>query len=316
MRKYAIWLTSILLLLGWTCLPGQSQEASQATGKDVNVTVTVERHGPNAPAVLKADDVFVYQNHQRRPVVRWVPATGEHDGLDLAILLDDSLASAIGSHYPTLKGFIRSLPASTKVAIAYASHGNAQIAQGFTADHERAAAALRIPMGLSSGGPSIYMAVNDLIKHWPKDSERRAILALSDGVDLYWGITQALPGSNPDLERAVRAAQRHGVNVFTIYADTVGGPEGNSFLINAGQSCLSVLALASGGNFYSQGTQTPINFEPIFKNMKERLGRQYLLTFSAAPGKKGAYDRLRLSTEQPGIEFVAPSRVYVPGAAE
>lgn len=315
MRKYGIWLTTLLLILGWTCLPGQSKEASQASGKNVTVTVTVEHSGPNAPAVLKANDVFVYQKNNRRPVVRWVRAEGEHSGLDLAILIDDSLAPGIGSHYPEVKSFIGSLPEGTKVAIVYASHGDAQIAQNFTADHEKAIAALRIPMGLN-GGSSIYMAVNNLIKHWPKEGSRRAILVLSDGLDLYWGITQALPGSNPDLRQAIRAAQREGVNVYTVYADTVSQTERNAFLLNAGQSCLQALALASGGKAYSEGSHTPINFQPIFKNVKERLANQYLLTFSVVPGKKAAYDRLRLSTEQPGIRFAAPSRVYVPGAVK
>lgn len=315
MRKHGIYLGMVLLILGWTSLPGRSQEADQNSGKDITVTVTVERHGPNAPEVLKADDVFVHQNNQRRPVVRWVPAKGENGGLDLAIVFDDSLDSAIGNHYGELKKFVRSLPAGSKVAIVYSTHGNANMAQNFTTDHSRAAAAIRLPLGQSNQTSSIFMAFTDLVKHWPNDGNRRAVLVISDGIDLYWGVTEALPSNNPDLRQAVREAQRRGVNAYAIYADTAGNLRQNSFLVTTGQSCLSVLSLATGGKAYFQGDQTPVNFQRILKNLRNRLDDQYLLTFRAAQGKKSAYDRLHLATEQPGVELIAPSRVYVPGIA-
>lgn len=313
MRKQAISLTVLLVILGWTSLLGMSQETKQNSGKDVNVTVTVERRGPNAPAELKADDVFVYQSNKRRPVVRWVRAAGQNEGLDLAVLIDDSLDPAIGSHYGELKDFIRSLPVGTRVAITYATHGDAKFVQNFTTDHERAASAIRLPMGQFNETSSIYQALTDLVKHWPGAGSRRAVLVISDGVDLYWGVMEALPSNNPDLRRAVAAAQRGGVNVYSIFADTAGSVRQNAFLVNAGQSCLSLLALATGGKAYFQGLQTPIDFRSIFQHLEDRLGDQYLLTFSAEQGRKGSYDRLHLTTEQPDVELIAPSRVYVPG---
>lgn len=315
MRKYAFWVTIFLLILGWTSLPGKSQEANQASGKDVTVTVTVQRRGPNAPTVLNAEDVFVYQNNQRRPVVQWVPATGRNGGLDLVILIDDSVDTSIGTHYVELKDFIRSLPASTKVAIAYASHGSAVMTQNFTTGHERAAAAIRLPRGPYAVASGTYMALTDLIKHWPEDGNRRAVLVLSDGVDLYWGMSEALPSNNPNLHEAVAAAQRGGVNVYTIYANSTSYALQNSYLATAGQSCLEDLAQSTGGKAYFQGLQTPIDFQPILQNVKSRLESQHLLTFRAEQGKKDSYDRLRITTEQPQVKLVAPKRVYVPGIA-
>ncbi len=313
MRKHGMWVALFLTVLAWTSLPAESQETKLASPKDISVTVTVERHGPNAPAVLHPDDVIVFQNNQRRQVVRWVQATSKNEGLDLAILLDDSLDPAIGINYPNLKNFIRSLPTSTKVAIAYGIHGDATIVQNFTDNHEQAAAAIRITQGRMNETSSIYMAFTNLVKHWPADGNRRAVLLISDGIDLYWGVTEALPSNNPDLRRAVQEAQRHGVNAYAIYAETAGDVRRNSFLVNTGQSCLSLLAIATGGKAYFQGLQTPIDFESIFKELKGRLDNQYLLTFRAEQGERDSYDRLRLSTEQPGIELVAPSHVFVPG---
>lgn len=315
MRKYGIWLTILLLLLGWTSLPGESQEANPASGKDVNVTVTALRRGSNAPAKLNADDIFVYQNNVRRPVVRWIQATGQNSGLDLAILIDESLDTSIGSHFAELKDFIRSLPENTKVAIAYSSYGSAQMAQGFTLDHERAAAAIHLPRGPLTDASSTYRALTSLVKRWPEDGERRAVLVLSDGINLFWGVSQALPSNNPDLRQAIAAAQRHDVNVYAIYAESAGNQRQNSFLVTIGQSCLQELARATGGKAYIQGYQTPVDFQAIFQNLKHRFANQYRLTFRAQEGKKEAYDRLRLSTEQPDVELVASRRVYVPGIA-
>jgi hypothetical protein len=44
------------------------------------------------------------------------------------------------------------------------------------------------------------------------------------------------------------------------------------------------------------------------------LGEQHLLTFKAQLGKKGELQRLKLKTEQKGVEFSAPERVYIPAA--
>lgn len=315
MKKYAVWLTFLLLFLGWTSLPGEGQEANQASGKDVTVTVTVEPRGPAATTVLRADEVFVQQNNQRRPVVRWVRAAGQNGSLDLTILIDNSLDSSIATHYGELKNFIRSLPVTTKVAIAYASHGNAEVTQNFTANHERAAAAIHLPRGPYVQTSGTYMALTSLIKRWPRDGDRRAVLVLSDGLELYWGFTEALPTNNPSLHQAIAAAQRHGVNVYAIYAETAGNLQQNSFLVSAGQSCLADLARATGGEAYFQGNHTPIDFQPIMQNLKDRLENQYLLTFRAQQEKKESYDRFQLSTEKPHVKLIAPSRVYVPGIA-
>lgn len=315
MRKYVIWSALFLLIFGWASLSGECQEANLASGKDVTVTVTVKHRHPGAATVLKADEVFVHQNNQRRPVVRWVRAEGQNGSLDLAILIDDSLDASIGTHYGELRDFIRSLPANTKVAVAYASHGNAIMAENFTTNYERAAAALRITGGVYTRAPSTFTALTDLIKHWPEEGDRKVVLVLSSGIDLNWGLSDALPSSNPDLHRAIAAAQRNGVNVYTIYAKSSEGVPDNLFLINAGQSCLAELARSTGGEAYFQGLQTPINFYPILRDLRDQLEHQYLLTFRAQRSKKESYDRLRLTTEESNVKLIAPKRVYVPGKA-
>jgi hypothetical protein len=43
-----------------------------------------------------------------------------------------------------------------------------------------------------------------------------------------------------------------------------------------------------------------------------KLNHQYLLSFLAKPGKKAGFQRIKLETEVPNAELVAPDKVYVP----
>ena len=42
------------------------------------------------------------------------------------------------------------------------------------------------------------------------------------------------------------------------------------------------------------------------------LNNQYLLTFVGNGGKKGKFERVRVSTELPNTEFLTPSEVFLP----
>jgi len=44
------------------------------------------------------------------------------------------------------------------------------------------------------------------------------------------------------------------------------------------------------------------------------LSNQYLLTFNGSGGKKGRLERIRVVTEIPKVEFLAPSQAYLPPA--
>lgn len=306
------------IVLGWlivtamfACLgAGAPQTQSPSEGPEVRMTVTVVRHNQKAPQSIAAADVLVYQNKERRPVVSWSPA--RQSPQDLAILIDDSLASSFGVQMQDLKNFITGLPASTRVAVVYATHGNSNVRQDFTSDHAKAATALRLPVGRANEGASIYMAVTDFVKHWREGSNPRDLLLISDGIDLYRGVMDSQPGLNPDLQQAIQAAQRKGITVFTLFADTAGLSRRNLFLVNNGQGSLSLLTLETGGQSFFQGLQTPISFQPYLKQLAAMLGEQYVLTFRAQPVKKAGLEAVRVTTEQPGIELLAPVHVYVP----
>ena len=280
------------------------------------VTVTVQpRKGSTAPMVT-ANRVVVYQDQARRPIVSWTPARGNKAGLDLAILIDDSLSANIANHFPALVNLIRSLPPTTRVEISYAANGMATPSEGFTSNHPLAAKALRVPLGPIAVGGDIYESVSSLLKHWPEDGNRRAVLLISDGIDLNRGIVESEPTQNIDLQQAIEQAQRHDVSIFTIYANSSEtGYSSNLYLLNNGQGCLLRLAYDTGGQAYLQGSQTPVDFTPYLDKLSEALEHQYLLTFRPKRNAQASYQRLRVIADVPGVKLLAPRRVFIPAAS-
>jgi hypothetical protein len=284
-----------------------AQEAS-STGAPVHMVVTVEpRHGSNVP-VINREDVMVYQGRDRAKVTDWLALQGEHAGLQLFILIDDSANTSLGSQLEDIRQFITAQPATTAIGVAYMRNGIADVLQNPTNDHAQAAKALRLPFGDPGASASPYFSVSDLIKRWPEIPVRREILMVSDGIDRYWGSGP----SDPYVDSTIDDAQRAGVIIFSIYMPG-GGHFGHSFWrINWGQNYLSQISDETGGESYYLGFGAPVSFAPYLDDLTHRLTRQYLLTFLAKPEKKAGFQQVKLRTEVPNAELVAADRVYVP----
>jgi len=315
MKKYSLTLQIVVAIA--TLLASVQLVTAQATsspeGPAVNLVVTVEaRHGSNVPDITR-DDVMVYQGRDRDRVTAWLPLQGDHAGLELFILLDDSASVSLGSQLEDIRQFISAQPATTKVGVAYMSNGIAQVAQNLTSDHALAAKALRLPLGNSGASASPYFSLGDLIKRWPASEERHEVLMITDGIDLYWG-------SGPDnayVDTVIEQAQRAGVLVFSIYTPG-GGHYGHSYWRTYwGQNYLSQLSDESGAeSYYLIGSAPPVSFAPYLEDMARKLGRQYLLTFIPKPEKKAGMQRVKLQTEVPNAELVSADKVYVPATAQ
>src|ERR1700677_2136952 len=93
-------LVPIVLLAG---LQLAAQETSAPAGPSVNLVATVEaRHGSNVPTITR-EDVMVYQGRDRDKVTEWLPLQGDHAGLRLFILLDDSSNVSLGSQLEDIR---------------------------------------------------------------------------------------------------------------------------------------------------------------------------------------------------------------------
>jgi hypothetical protein len=301
-------------LIAGTLLAVTSLAASQvvaqresSSGVPVRMVVTVEpRHGSNVP-IVNREDVMVYQGRDRAKVTDWLPLQGEHAGLQLFILIDDTANTSLGSQLEDIRQFINAQPSSTAVGVAYMRNGIADILQNPTNDHVQAAKALRIPLGDAGAPASPYFSLVDLIKRWPEGPVRREILMLSDGIDRFGDSGP----SNPYVDSAIEQAQRTGVIIYSIYTPGVGHYGHSFWRMNWGQNYLSQISDETGGESYYLGFGAPVSLAPYLDDLTHRLTRQYLLTFLAKPERKAGFQKLTLRTEVPNAELVAADRVYV-----
>jgi hypothetical protein len=306
----------ILALLG----AGAASAPLAAQGKNsggadlIRVTVTVSSRDHGAAPALSKEDVMVRQDNERRPVIDWVSADDVRNGLNLALLVDDSLDTSLGNQLKDLSQFLRGLPETTRVGVYYSSYGNTSLRQEFTSNHELAAKALRLPVGSINDGSSIYLSITDLVRKMPRTENRAAVLLITDGIDIFRGVSLSQPYDDIDLQTAIEQAQRNGIVVFTLFASGAARYRSNFYLIGNGQSCLARLASETGGEAYFQGSQTPVAFRPFLDKAADRLARQYVLTFRAHPGEKAGFARLHVTTEVPRVEITAPARVFIPAA--
>jgi hypothetical protein len=290
-------------------LAGQARAQDQAAGSGVpeRIVVTVEGKKDDPPPNLSREDVLVYLDNQRMRVTDWTPVQNDRIGLQLWLLIDDGADTALGSQLEDLRRFVLEQPSTTQVGIGYLRNGTVQVQQKLTADHALAAKTIRLPLGQPGISASPYLALIDLIQKWPSGDQAREVLMITSGVDPDSG-----PGpSNPYLDRAINAAQRAGVVVYSIYFSSAGHFGHSLWQINWGQNYLSQLAEETGGELFWLGTSNPVSFAPYLNELNQHFGGQHILTFFAQ-GNPG-YRRVKLKTEVPHVTLVGPSKVYVPG---
>jgi hypothetical protein len=275
--------------------------------ESVTTTVTAVGKKNSQPPAIKKDDVQLYQGKERLQVADW--RRGET--LFLAVLIDDSLDQTIASQWTDLKKFINAQPPTTYVGVFYGRNGTAAVAQDFTKDHQLAAEALRIPYGRYGAFSSPYLELQDLIKRLPGAGERRSILLISSGIDYLHG---GFGPTTPDLDPTVESAQKANINIWTLYAPDAGHGGRGYFRVSNAQSQLSRLSDETGAESYFLGFGTPVSFRGYFDEISTHLNNQYLMSFENDGGKKGKFERVRVASELPGVEFMTPSMVYLPKA--
>jgi hypothetical protein len=297
----------LVLVAGW--VPASRGQSSGTKPVSVSTVVSVEARHPGAVPIVRKEDVRVLQGNNRLTVTGWEPLVGQRAGLQLFVLMDDSLDTDVGMQFDDIRQFMANQPPTTAIAVGYMRNGTVDTVQNFTKDHAAAAKALRLPLGSVGISPSPYLSVSDVIKNWANVSGRREILMISDGQDRLDG-----GPSDPYLTSAIEQAQRSGIQVYGIYASATGHFGHSFFRVSWGQNNMGQLAEDTGGEFYIQGTNTPIAFKPYLDQFRERLNHQYELTFVITPGNKAEYQRISLETEVPNAELVGARKVYVSAA--
>jgi hypothetical protein len=298
----------LLVVLASIALFETPQAQSQSGGVPVKLIATAEStHGREVSSIPQSD-VTAYQDHKPATLSSWIPATGANAALQLYVLIDDASGSYVGTELSEIRQFITSQPETTLTGVAYMQNGTARIVHKLTAQHQEAANSVRLPLGAIAAGSSPYIALSDLIKHWPATSARREVVMITPGVDALGGP----PPVDPYLDTAIADAQRAGIVVFTIYTPHVGHFGHSYFGISWAQNYLAELSEDTGADMFGFGNIPPVSFAPFFKQISDRLANQYIATVLMVPGSKAGFEPVRLITKTPNTDIVTQTRVYVP----
>jgi hypothetical protein len=346
----------IFLVLGALLISSPGLKSSQAQQSDnrpggsmVHVVITdmAVQDNNELPPLMK-DDVRVKQGKTMYTVTQLIPARDQAAGLQLMILIDDTLnIQAVGNNLTDLKEFVKAQPPTTAIAIGYMANAGVNVVQQFTTDHEVAVNAIRLPRGGLSAMDSPYLSLISLVKGWPKQNIRREVLMITDGIDRLHGETptasqlgpafggggyggragayggrggaygppvyHSMPTISVDADSASETSQRYNVIVSSIYSPGVGRAARSSWDLDLGLSGLSKIADETGGECYSLGTSNAVGFKPYLDRFQKNLNSQYYLVFLGEPKQKGTLQRIKISTEKSNSEIAAPDNVWVPG---
>jgi hypothetical protein len=305
-REYAFAGMLITALMAASPMLASPPTATGAPAQSVQMVITVRPVQANG---LEARDLTVMQGNIPTPVERLRRFAGDLADMQLFILLDDSTqTSSLSLHLPELRAFLKSLPATTQVAVGYIRNGTVALPEAFTADHQKAADALRLPLAIPGGNGSPYFGLSDLVKHWPseKPAGRRAVLMLTDGVDRYYD-TQF--EDDPYVDAAVQDALKNGVMVYSIYLRGAGLYGRSDRGINFAQSRLSQVSQETGGNAYFDGFIDPVTIAPFLNDFRDRLENQYEVTF--VPLNEHGMQPVKVRTALPALKIEYPSRIFV-----
>lgn len=292
--------------------------AHAATAPSVSVpitmTVTASVDSDKRMLELVREDIAIKRGKESLPVTEWVAAKGDRAGLDLFLLIDDASDSRLALQYDDLRNFINNQPATTRIGVGYMRNGTVQIVQDLTSDHARSANALRLPFGSQGAYGNAYLSVIDLMKRWPDTRNRHEVLMVTDGVDNFRQKSFQRRGLylSPDVDSAVTVAQKTGTVIYTIYAPGTAPSRRNYWQMTSGQMGIASLADRTGGESFFLGLHQPVSFKPYLDNLQKFLDNQYLVSFSATPGKRPGLHKINVSTEIAGVELFTHDAVWVP----
>lgn len=287
----------------------QKQEGVRPMTIPISIFTKKELKEKRAEEFLEAGEIIVNEDDDDQVIlsIRSVSNTP----LSLAVLIQDDLTSNINLQLQDLKEFIKKLPKGSRVMVGYLRTGSMQVRQKFTDDLEKAAESIRIISGNSASAPrNPYDGVNDTLKKFEAlPNGRRAILLISDGLDVSNGFANSSPSQSIDLDNAILRAQKNGVAIYSFYASASLTESGNSRLVLNAQSSLSRLSEETGGRAFFQGTFTAVSFEPFFRDLNLLLNRQFALTYLSTHLKKG-YHKVKVTSTNPEIRIEHPKGYY------
>jgi VWFA-related protein len=319
-------------------LRGEQAPTFSTDVKVINVLATVRNKQGQVVRDLKQDD-FTLEEDTRPQTIRYFSRETDLP-LTLGLLIDTSMSQrrVLGQERTASYRFLDQVLREDK-DLAFVIHfaREVELLQDLTSSRKKLESSLgsletpdprqgggRYPSGggggggaggwRGGGGTSLYDAVllasDELMK---KQSGRKAVIVLSDGVDT---------GSKVTLVRAIESAQRADTLVYSIlFSDPDaygGGFSGGSPRMGGrrggggyprqrmpaarpdGKKILERLSRETGGGFFQVSKKEPI--EQIFGRIEEELRNQYNLGYTSDKTDAGAgYRKIHLTAKQKGL---------------
>jgi VWFA-related protein len=283
-----------------------STNAARSSGRPIVIPVTIKLKESASETELQNIDLVISEDGEPQTILS-IRGRGTNSPMSLAVLIQEDLVPSISNEMKPIGEFVRGLPKGSRVMVGYLRAGSLQVKQKFTTDLEKAAKALRSPVGFTSSGPyNPYVEVIEALKKFDAQPlGRRAILLVSDGLDISRGVDSSQPTQSIDLQRAIAEAQRRSVAIYGFYAPTLTTVS-NSLLASNAQSSLLRLSTETGGHAYFQGLGVPVSFDPFIKELDLALDRQAALTFLSTHLNKG-FHRIEINCTTPGVKISYPS---------
>ncbi|HKR60814.1 MAG TPA: hypothetical protein VJS64_13920 [Pyrinomonadaceae bacterium] len=305
---YAVCFCFFLMGLGQSIVAqpaSVTSNGSAVAARPVTIPITVRVKGTPREVELQAVDLVVTEDGEPQTLLS-IRAMGVNSPLNLIVLIQDDVVSSIGLEIKPLAAFIQKLPRGSRVSVGYIRTGTLQVRQKFTSDLEKVARALRPPLGVSSAAPyNPYVEVIEALRRFDSQpAGRRAILLISDGLDISRGTSSSSAAQSVDLERSIAEAQRRSVAIYSFFAPTTTSLASGTLMSDA-QSSLQRLSDETGGRAFFQGLGIPTSFEPFIAELNSVLDRQIALTYlSTHPGK--GFHRIKINTSRPDVEVNYP----------
>jgi hypothetical protein len=329
--KKVLTLFAAICLLSLNTRSARSQENSTPNPAQVHMVITdaALQENKELPS-LQRQDVKVKQGKNFLQVRQLIPAQGDNAALQLMILIDDTLNTSVGNSLNDIKDFITAQPSLAAIGVGYMSNASVNVVQNFSADHDLAVKAVRLPRASLSTMDSPYLSLISLVKGWPQQNVRREVLMVTDGIDRLHGekpqasrlgpsfgpVYHSMPSISTDATSASEISQRYNVIVHSIYAVGVGRAGRTSWDLQLALSGLTKIADETGGECYSLGTSQAVSFKPYLDRLQKLLSNQYYLVFLAVPKNKAGLQHVNVQTELSNSEILSPDNVWVPAAGQ
>jgi|HubBroStandDraft_6_1064221.scaffolds.fasta_scaffold190921_1 hypothetical protein len=309
--------------------------SAQPPASPASVTVTVTALGQGyLPAIISSPHISASSGKSPLHVASWVHPQGNHDSLQLAILIDNNVKDQLaGEPMQDLANFIRSQPPNVSIGVFFAQQGKATETSAFTSDHSLAAGALAEANTSDAESLRVYPSLSDLASHWPTPAAaHREILLVGSGYDVLLGGmldpnmnagNSVYIGNNydpnisgerdPYLNSIMEAVQQAGIVVHSIY---VPDPRFAQMVqADIMRDRLIQVSSETGGLAFFNG-DSATSFGSYLRQLNNALRSQYLLTLVADPAhkSKGELRSLRVETDVPGVTIFAPRQIFVPGS--